>query len=58
MATSLHTHYEKIDQILETRAALCPPVVVESGGGGASAADVDVPAFVEYASEREARMRQ
>ncbi len=40
MATSLHAHYEEIDQILGTRAASCPHVVVESGGGGSSAADV------------------
>ena len=58
MAASLHAHYEEIDQILGTQAASCPRIVVESGGGGSSAADVDVPAFGERVSEREARMRE
>ena len=49
---------EEIDQILGTRAASCLPVVVASGGGGYSAADVDLPAFEEHASEMEARMRE
>ena len=53
-----HAYYEEIDQILGTRAALCPHVVVESGGGGSSAAVVDAPDFEELVSERGARMRE
>ena len=38
--------------------ASCLQVVVEGGGDGSSATDVDVPAFDEYATMREARMRE
>ena len=58
MATSLHAYYEEIDQILGAQAPSHPHVVVESVGVGSSVADVDVPAFEERASEREARMRE
>ena len=47
MATSSHVHYEEIDLVLDTRAASCPHVVVESRGGGSSAPAVDVPDFEE-----------
>ena len=56
MATSLYAYYEKIDQILGTQAATCP--LPCCGGGGFAAADVDVSAFEEHASKREARMRK
>ena len=58
MATSLHAHYDEIDQILGTWAVSCPHVVVARDGGGSSAADVDVAAFEEWVIERKARIRE
>ena len=45
---------EEIDPILRTWAASCP----HWGGGRSSAADVDVPAFEERGSKREAKTRE
>ena len=35
--------YDKLDAILGTRAASCPPVVLESGGSGAGAGSLTEP---------------